>query len=340
MPEITLATSASSLERRADLRNGPIQRFERMVEIRGFEERLNTLFASGAIHGTTHLALGQEALSVALATELESDDYVTGTYRGHAIALALGMSPRAVLSEIMGKAEGPTGGLGGSMHVCDMSIGLLPTFAIVGAGLPVTVGAGLAFQYQQQPRVSVALFGDGSTNIGAFHESMNLAAIWKLPVVFVCDNNVYGEYSRINLTTPIEDLHLRAASYAMPAAVVDGMDVAAVRATVAEAVERARSGGGPTFIEAKTYRFAGHSRADTAPYRPEGELEYWKQRDPILLARQSLEKDGVLDAPAIADLEERVGAALDDVIATVRELPEPALSTMFDNIWTPREGEA
>jgi pyruvate dehydrogenase E1 component alpha subunit len=336
MSELTLATSNSSVERRADLRRGDIERFERIVEIRGFEERLNVLFASGAIHGTTHLAMGQEALAVGLATELEPTDLVTGTYRGHALALALGMSPRELLSEIMGKAEGPTGGLGGSMHVSDPAIGLLPTFAIVGAGLPVSVGAGLAFQYNNEPRVSVALFGDGSTNIGAFHESMNLAAIWNLPVVFVCDNNVYGEYSRINITTPIEDLHIRAASYAMPSAVVDGMDVVAVRETIAAAVERARTGGGPTFVEAKTYRFAGHSRADTAPYRPEGELEKWQQRDPVKLAREALVANGQLDAAGVADLEARVGAALDSVIETVRDLPEPALPTMFDNIWTPR----
>jgi pyruvate dehydrogenase E1 component alpha subunit len=336
MSELTLATSNSSVERRADLRRGDIERFERIVEIRGFEERLNVLFASGAIHGTTHLAMGQEALAVGLATELEPTDFVTGTYRGHALALALGMSPRELLSEIMGKAEGPTGGLGGSMHVSDPAIGLLPTFAIVGAGLPVSVGAGLAFQYNNEPRVSVALFGDGSTNIGAFHESMNLAAIWNLPVVFVCDNNVYGEYSRINITTPIEDLHIRAASYAMPSAVVDGMDVVAVRETIAAAVERARTGGGPTFVEAKTYRFAGHSRADTAPYRPEGELEKWQQRDPVKLAREALVANGQLDAAGVADLEARVGAALDSVIETVRDLPEPALPTMFDNIWTPR----
>ena len=336
MSDLTLSTS---VERRAELRSGDRARFERMVEIRGFEERLNVLFASGAIHGTTHLAMGQEALAVGLATELEPTDLVTGTYRGHALALALGMSPRAVLSEIMGKAEGPTGGLGGSMHVSDMSVGLLPTFAIVGAGLPVSVGAGLAFQYRAEPHVSVALFGDGSTNIGAFHESMNLAAIWKLPVVFVCDNNVYGEYSRINLTTPIEDLHLRAASYDMPAIVVDGMEVPAVRAAIAEAVERARSGGGPTFVEAKTYRFAGHSRADTAPYRPAGELEYWTERDPIRLGRAALEASGELDAAAIADLEAAVGRRLEEVIETVQALPDPHVNTMFDNIWTPRAEE-
>lgn len=335
MTDITLATSGTSLERRASLRRGDIERLERIFEIRGFEERLNVLFAKGVIHGTTHLAMGQEALAVALATELEPTDLVTGTYRGHALALALGMSPRSVLAEIMGKAEGSTGGLGGSMHVSDMTVGLLPTFAIVGAGLPVSVGAGLAFQYNQQPHVSVALFGDGSTNIGAFHESLNLAAVWNLPVVFVCDNNVYGEYSRINLTTPIEDLHLRAASYAMPSAVVDGMDVPKVRETIAEAVERARSGGGPTLVEAKTYRFAGHSRADTAPYRPEGEMEHWLQRDPVKIAREAVVASGQLDAAGVDNLERRVGAALDDVIEVVSDLPEPALAAMFDNIWTP-----
>ena len=333
MSDTTLHTSETSVERREAIRSDVVAQYERMLEIRGFEERLNTLFATGAIHGTTHLAIGQEALVVGLAAELRPTDLVTGTYRCHALALALGMSPRAVLAEIMGRAKGSTGGLGGSMHVSDESIGLLPTFAIVGAGLPVAAGAALAFQYRGEDSIAVAVFGDGATNIGAFHESLNLAAIWNLPVVFLCDNNVYGEYSRINLTTPIEDLHLRAASYNMPADVVDGMDVAAVRAAIAKAVERARSGGGPTLVEAKTYRFAGHSRADTAPYRPEGELEYWQQRDPIAGARQLLVEDGAtafdLDELAVA-----VGTALDDTIETVQTLPEPGVTDMFKNIWT------
>lgn len=338
MPEVTPRELTSSLDRRAALRDGDIERFERILEIRGFEERLNVLFAGGEIHGTTHLAIGQEALAVALGTELNPTDLVTGTYRGHALALALGMSPRAVLSEIMGKAEGPTGGLGGSMHLSDMSVGLLPTFAIIGAGMPVSVGAGLAFQYNEQPHVSVAVFGDGATNIGAFHESMNLAAIWNLPVVFICDNNVYGEYSRINLTTPIEDLSLRAASYAMRAEVVDGMDVGAVRASLSRAIELARSGSGPTFIEAKTYRFAGHSRADTAPYRPEGELEHWTKRDPVVLARQAILESGHLREDDVVELEKRVSQALDDVVDTVRQLPGPSASSMFMNVWTRETG--
>ncbi len=339
MSDSVLSIAGSSIERRAALRESALARFERMLEIRGFELRLNELFASGAIHGTTHLAMGQEALAVGLASEIEPTDLVTGTYRGHALALALGMSPRSVLSEIMGKAEGSTGGLGGSMHVSDMAVGLLPTFAIIGAGLPVAAGAALAFQYRNERAVSVAVFGDGATNIGAFHESLNLAAIWNLPVVFLCDNNMYGEYSRINITTPIEDLHVRAASYNMPAVVVDGMRVAAVRDALAIAVERARTGGGPTLVEAKTYRFAGHSRADTAPYRPEGELDYWKQRDPILLAREELAGAGVA-RDQLEQLEHEVGAALDAVIETVRALPDPAIGDMFANVWTRAAGKA
>lgn len=324
---------SEALDRRLVLRDDERARYERILEIRGFEERLNVLFASGAIHGTTHLAMGQEALAVALAAELEPTDYVTATYRGHSMALALGMTPRDVLAEIMGKAEGSTGGVGGSMHVSEMELGLLPTFAIVGAGLPVAVGAGLAFQYRNEPRVAVAVFGDGATNIGAFHEALNLAAIWKLPVVFLCDNNVYGEYSRINLTTPIEDLHLRAGSYAMASDVFDGMDVDTSRRAIAAAVARARAGDGPTLLEAKTYRFAGHSRADTAPYRPEGELEYWQERDPVKVAREALVASGVPDAELTAQ-ETAVGERLDAVIREVEPLPDPVEADMFDNIWT------
>jgi len=169
-----------------------------MVEIRELESRVNDLFAKGEISGTTHLCLGQEALAVGLASVLEPTDVVTATYRGHGIALALGMTPRKVLAELMGRAEGCTGGVGGSMHLCDVEVGLLPTFAIIGAGLPVAAGAALAFQNRGERRVAVGVFGDGAANIGGFHEALNLAAVWRLPVVFLLDNNVYAEYSRIN----------------------------------------------------------------------------------------------------------------------------------------------
>lgn len=323
--------SASAIERREAL-SDPLARYERMVEIRQFEERVNALFATGSIHGTTHLCMGQEALAVGLAATIRPTDPVTATYRGHGVALALGMQPDDVLAEIMGRAAGCTGGLGGSMHLCDVSVGLLPTFAIIGGGLPVAAGAALAAQCREDASVAVAVFGDGAANIGAFHETLNLASIWKLPVVFLLDNNLYAEYSRIDVTTPIEDLHRRADSYAMASEVVDGMDVDAVMATVGAAVDRARGGEGPTLVEAKTYRFAGHSRADTAPYRPDGELDDWQSRDPVRVTRESLLAAGG-DEAELAAVETRVADGIDRLVDHVSALPGPEAATMFDNVW-------
>jgi TPP-dependent pyruvate/acetoin dehydrogenase alpha subunit len=328
---------STSLQRRAKVKDNEVAWFERMLEIREFEKQTNLLFASGAIRGTTHLCLGQEALAVGLASVLNPDDVVAGTYRGHGIAIALGLSSHSALAEIMGKSTGCAGGLGGSMHLCDSSVGILPTSAIIGAGMPIAAGAALAFQIQKKANVAVAVFGDGATNIGAFHESLNLAAIWNLPVVFVCDNNVYSEYSRINTTTPIEDLHLRANSYAMPNMKVDGMDIYAVRGALESAVDRARSGGGPTLVEAKTYRFAGHSRADTAPYRPEGELAEWEKRDPIKVTQELLIGKGLLSAETARQMVSDMEAFMRSTIENVQQDPEPTTKDMFKNIWADSE---
>ncbi len=323
----------TSLQRRKELIASELVWYERMLEIREFEKQTNALFAAGSIRGTTHLCNGQEALAVGLASVLNPDDVVSATYRGHGIALALGLTSHSVLAEIMGKATGCAGGLGGSMHLCDRSVGLLPTSAIIGGGMPIAAGAALAFQMQKKSNVAVAVFGDGATNIGAFHESLNLAAIWKLPVVFVCDNNVYGEYSRINVTTPIEDLHLRANSYAMPNLKVDGMDIYLVREALQGAIDRARSGGGPTLVEAKTYRFAGHSRADQALYRPEGELEMWQKRDPIKVTEELLIKKGILTETKAKELQEIADKTMLDIVAKTQNDPEPEIGDMFKNIW-------
>ncbi|MFC0529306.1 thiamine pyrophosphate-dependent dehydrogenase E1 component subunit alpha [Phytohabitans kaempferiae] len=331
---MTLVRSQDSARRREALTE-PVARYERMYEIRTFEDRINELFARGLIHGTTHLCAGQEALDVSLALELRATDIVSATYRGHGIALALGMSPTDVLAEIMGKADGCAGGVGGSMHLAEPDVGLLPTFAIVGAGLPVAAGAALAFQTRREDRVAVSVFGDGAANIGAFHEALNLAAVWKLPVVFVCDNNVYAEYSRIDITTPLTDLHRRAGSYDIPGVPVDGMDVGATRAVLREAVARARAGEGPTLVEAKTYRFAGHSRADQATYRPAGELDMWRERDPVTLARDALVAAGTATEDDLATLEKAVREELDAVVEAVTALPEPEPAAMFRNIWAP-----
>ena len=330
---------STSLERRlslktSDSKTDEIACYERMLEIREFERRTNELFAAGEIRGTTHLCVGEEALNLGLATVLNPDDVIAATYRSHGIALAFGLSPHSVMAEIMGKATGCAGGIGGSMHMCDSSVGVLPTSAIIGGGMPVAAGAALAFQIQKKKNVAVAYFGDAATNIGAFHESMNLAAIWKLPIIFVINNNVYGEYTRIDLSTPIEDLHIRAESYAMPHAKLDGMDIYAVQSGMQEAIDRARRGDGPTLIEAKTYRFSGHSRADQALYRPEGELEMWQKRDPILVTEQALTKKGLLDASKIEEMKAKAVAIVDAAIVQAKSDPEPTAKDMFSNIFT------
>lgn len=309
----------------------PVGRYQRMVEIRVAEDAVADLFASGIIHGTTHLCQGQEALDVALASVLHVDDAVTATYRGHGVALALGLPLEEMFGEIMGKESGCTGGVGGSMHLCSREVGLLPTFAIVGAGLPVAVGAALAFQVRSEDRVAAAVFGDGASNIGAFHESMNLAAVWKLPMIFVLDHNVYGEYSRWDVTTPFEDLVRRADSYAMPGVQVDGMDVDATREAITGARERALAGGGPTLVEAKTYRFSGHSRSDAALYRPEGEMDQWRRRDPIGVARATLEGSGV-DAARLDGVEAEARSDVAAAIEAATAAPPAQRSAMFQHI--------
>ncbi len=255
--------------------------YQQMLEVRLFEDKVQELFMAGKIQGTTHLCQGQEAVSVGAVGALAERDYMTITYRGHGHALARGMSMVAAFGELMGRTSGCCNGVSGSMHLTDFSKGLIGAFAIIGAGLPVAVGAGLSAKMRGSDAVAMSFSGDGGTNIGTFHEALNMASVWKVPVIFVIENNLYGEYSPLRETTPLDDLAERAKSYAMPGVIVDGQDVDAVYETVSAAVERARAGEGPTLIEAKTYRYRGHSRTDPAKYRAEGELERWKERDPI-----------------------------------------------------------
>jgi pyruvate dehydrogenase E1 component alpha subunit len=269
--------------------------FRTMVGIREFEEQVQRSYLEGLVHGTTHLCNGQEAVCAGVAKALRADDYLTYTYRGHGHCLARGMDFEAAFAELFGRETGVCRGLGGSMHLTDIDRGLIGAFGIVGAGLPVAVGAGLSAQLAGRGQVSATFFGDGATNIGAFHEAMNLAQVWRLPVVFVCENNLYGEFSHISHTTPYEDLVIRAAGYAMATALVDGNDVEAVYSSAVSAVVRAREGGGPTFIECKTYRHRGHSRTDPAKYRDPAEVAHWMKRDPLLLYRAVLSAAGLLD---------------------------------------------
>jgi pyruvate dehydrogenase E1 component alpha subunit len=218
------------------------------------------------------------------------------------------------------------------MHLSERSVGLMPTSAIVGAGIPIAAGAALTAQVLGQDHAAIALFGDGATNIGAFHEGLNLAAIWRLPVVFVCENNVYGEYSRFDTTTPVEDLAVRATSYGMPSEIVDGQVIGDVEAAIARALARARGGDGPTLIECKTYRYSGHSRADAATYRPAGELDAWLERDPITLHRRSLVADGVLDDAGADRLAAEVHARVEDAIDRTMASEPADVASMFRNV--------
>jgi acetoin:2,6-dichlorophenolindophenol oxidoreductase subunit alpha len=314
-----------SIEDRLDL-------LRQMHEIRFFEQALQRLFEQGLVRGSTHLCIGQEAVPVGVCSAMREGDTATCTYRGHGTTLAMGARLDRSFGEVLGRAGGLCGGKGGSMHLTDRSVGLLGSFAIVGAHLPITVGAAFAARYQRRDSVSVCFFGDGATNIGAFHEALNLAAVWKVPAVFVCENNLYGEYSPIASTTPVEQLIDRAASYAMVAERVDGNDVVAVRRAAVEAIVRGRGGEGPTLIEALTYRWSGHSRSDPGKYRPPGELESWKQRDPIKRLREQLSDEGVTaeDCDAVAAAAE---TAVAEALERAKGWPEPDLDSRLTDVY-------
>jgi pyruvate dehydrogenase E1 component alpha subunit len=301
-----------------------------MLRIRLFEDEVRNLFGRNLVRGSTHLCQGQEAVVVGVCAALRDGDTMTCTYRGHGAVLAMGAPLDRAFGELLGRAGGLCGGKGGSMHFTDVSVGALGSNAIVGANLPIAVGAALSAQYLGTGAVSVAFFGDGATNIGAFHESLNLAAIWRLPVLFVIENNHYGEYSPLASTTPLERLADRAASYAVPGVYVDGNDVTAVRATATEAVVRARAGDGPTLLEADTYRQQGHSRSDPASYRPPGELEYWLARDPITRLSDALAGAG---AERIEAVRAEVAAEMAEALGRALSWPEPEPSDRLKDVF-------
>jgi TPP-dependent pyruvate/acetoin dehydrogenase alpha subunit len=305
----------------------------RMLEIRLFEDEVMRLFMQNLVRGSTHLYQGQEAVAVGACTVLRPGDTMTCTYRGHGAVLAMGAPLDRSMAEILGKANGLCNGKGGSMHLTDVSVGALGSFAVVGAHLPFTAGTALAAQYLGTGAVSLAFFGDGTTNIGAFHEALNLAAIWKLPAVFVCENNLYGEYSPLATTTPVDRLADRAGAYAMAAEQVDGNDVLEVRRVVGAAVSRARAGDGPSLVEALTYRQKGHSRTDPGAYRPPGELERWLERDPITLLERILTERGVVSMDELerarAEVAENVRAATERALSW----PDPEPDERFQDVY-------
>ena len=307
--------------------------YRSMLELRYCEKRAYDLFLQNLIKGTSHLALGHEAIASGFALAMQKDDYTFCTYRGHHHTLARGAPMTGVLGELMGRECGLLGGKGGSMHLTSVEHGVMGSYAIVGAHLPIAAGAAWSAQYRGTRQASVAFFGDGATNIGAFHEALNLAVVWKLPVLFVCENNLYMEYTPINSVTavphPAAD---RAGAYGLPSINIDGNDVDVVYDTARATLERARSGGGPSLIECKTYRHSGHSRADPAKYRPAGELEAWLQRDPVPTYRQRLIALGVQEQQ-LAALEREVLGEVDRATAVAQASPTPALESAYTNVW-------
>lgn len=317
-----------------------VTHYRTMLTIRRCEEAIGRLFNEGLVHGTAHLSIGQEATPVGVCAELTPADTLTITYRGHGWALAKGVDLTGFFSELFGRETGLCRGRGGSMHLCDMRVGLIGASGIVGGGLPAAVGSGWAARLKGTGAVAVASFGDGATNIGTFHESVNLAAVWRLPVVFVCENNLYGEFTAARDTCLVEDLAERAAAYGLPGVVVDGNDVEAVRAVAAEAIARARAGDGPTLIEAKTYRHRGHSRNDAGAYRPAAEVEAWLARDPLTMVRERLLRAGAWDDEADGTLSHAVDEEIAAAVEAARAAPFPSPEELERDVWAPPRAQA
>ncbi|MGI5379693.1 thiamine pyrophosphate-dependent dehydrogenase E1 component subunit alpha [Streptomyces sp. CA-251387] len=307
--------------------------YEQMAVIRRTEKAAHDLFLQGLVKGTTHLAAGHEAIAVGASAALRPDDYVFATYRGHHHAMARGATPQECLAELMSRATGLCKAKGGSMHLTKASTGMLGSYAIVGAHLPVAAGAAWSAKLRGTGQIAVAFFGDGATNIGAFHEALNLAAVWKLPALFVCENNLYMEYTPIaDVTAVPRPAADRAPAYGIPGEVVDGNDVVAVREAVARLAQRARAGDGPALLEAETYRHFGHSRADPATYRPAEEVERWLKHDPLDVARGHLAELGV-PPETITEADERASAVVREAVEAAKGAPPPDPGQALTDVW-------
>ena len=310
-----------------------LELYRSQVEIRQAEQRAYDLFLQNLVKGTSHLSLGQEAIAAGFAVAMKKGDLTFCTYRGHAHTLARGVPVEKVLGELMQRDNGLMRGKGGSMHLTSEEHGVMGSYAIIGAHLPIACGAALTAQYKGQDFVSVCFFGDGTTNIGAFHEALNFAAIWKLPVIFVCENNLYMEYTPIHEVTAVHNpAGDRASAYGLEKIVIDGNDADVVYRTAQTAFAKARAGGGPSLIECLTYRHSGHSRADPAKYRPEGELERWKEKDPIKVYRERLEQFGIQQA-VIDAIDKDVLRIVDEATEACKAAPMPPADIIFTDVY-------
>lgn len=297
--------------------------FRKMTMVREFELRAIEERHAGLIPGFIHSCVGQEATAVGACLALKDDDVITSTHRGHGHLIAKGGDPKYMMAELAARSPGYCLGRGGSLHIADFNLGILGANGIVAGGIPIAVGAALAFAMRKETNIALAFFGDGATNEGAFHEAANMAGVWKLPVIFFCENNQYGEGTAIERCTPITDLAVRADSYGIPGVSIDGNDVMTVYEAVSEAAKLARSGGGATFIEAKTYRQRGHYEGDPQVYRSTDEIKAWKKRDPILLFKQRLIESGLFDDGLLEEIQGEVITLLDEAVAFAADAPKP-----------------
>jgi len=305
-----------------------------MLLQRRFEERTAEAYALGRIGGFCHLYIGQEAVSTGTISVLRPDDYVITTYRDHGQALAKGISPRAVMAELYGKADGCSRGKGGSMHLFDRNVNFLGGHGIVGAHVPLATGVGFAIKYRGGDQVCICFMGESVVNTGAFHEALNMAGLWKLPVVYIIENNRYGMGTALERASAVHDVYERGAAYNMPRSQCDGQDVFAMRKAVQEAVDRARKESTPTLLEARTYRFMGHSMSDavSGTYRTKAELEEWQKRDPIVLLRMQMQEKGELTEDALKKLDDAIKAEVQEAIDFAEKSPEPPPEALYEDV--------
>ncbi len=310
-----------------------IEIYRKMFKIRSFEERVFELYAQNLVPGTIHLYVGEEAVAVGVCSSLRKDDFITSTHRGHGHCIAKGADPKGIMAEILGKKTGHCKGKGGSMHIADFKVGMLGATAVVGAGLPIAMGAGLSIKLRGKDNVAACFFGDGASNQGTFHEAINMSAIWRLPVVFVCENNIYAMGTRQSTVMLVENIADRAVAYGIPGFVVDGNDVLAVYKAASKAVEKARKGDGPSLIECKTYRHKGHSRIDPAKYRPKEEVEKWLRKDPVKQFKKKLLEGNVLTETDIERIEKEVLAEIEEAVDFAMESPYPDQEEALEDVY-------
>ena len=311
-----------------------------MVLIRRFEEGAEQAYMRGLVHGTMHLSIGQEASAVGVGINLQAEDCITSTHRGHGHCIAKGAEPKYMFAEFFGKDTGYCRGRGGSMHIADVAGGNLGANGIVGGGIPIAVGAALALKQMGKPNVVVCFFGDGANNEGAFHEGLNMAAIWKLPVVFVCENNKYGMSTSTERSTAVKKIATRALAYDIPGKTVDGNIFGEVAEAANEAIERARAGHGPSLIEALTYRHRGHSKSDRNRYRTKEEIESWVERDPIVLLEQDLLAHGLIEPAEVDALKASVEQEIEAAVAFAKDSPSPDVASLTDFVYAQPVREA